>query len=315
MGAYRSDTNRVPAKSSLPRLNAVPASRSRGAVLKVRLYLVLGLLVLCALMGVASTVAWIVSRPAPSALTPRDVLPRGVGIAEVVARAWLAGDPIPVPAVPELDVPQGRSGSMPVSTFAWEGYTKEQLPPPNGTTYEVHRFLFTTPYATEDGTATRTLRISVPVATTPSGVLLAGLPVVDTPRFRPGEAKRFDYQDLGSESIPNTAEDEVGVWLSAWAADSRRELKQLSGDTGPGEYVGLGQFSVGNWQIVSAIPFSNDRWLVRVRAELVGPNGYATEMEMDITLAQASTTLPKIIGWGPAGSGIVEPDQVRIITE
>lgn len=271
--------------------------------------LVFGTLVFAALMGVIASAAWVFNRPAPVA--PVATQAEGRGIAELTARAWLSNQALPIPAAAAIGSVQKSETAYPVELFAWEGFTTSALP--TGLAFEFHYFLFTSPTIDAEGKPVRrTLRITVPIVLTESGPVLGALPSIDAPALATTTAVQFDYGDLKPRDLPAAAREQLERWATHWAADQRDQLKLLTGDqTGGVEYVGLGGFTVSQVRVINALAFEGDEWLVRTRLSLVGANEYRTEMDMDVTIGSGSTGLPQIIGWGPAGIGIVSPEQIR----
>ena len=296
-----------------PRLTAIPATRSRLPVLQLRLALVLGSLVLSAVMGVVSTIAWIGNKP--PALDLRGAVAYGRAVAEVAAESWLDGKSVALPVLDGIELPQDGK-MLPHGSVVWEGFTRESLP--NGLVYERHTFLTTINGVGEDGEPNlKLLRVAVSVAF-PNGAqaVLASLPSLESVDNR-SSSKVFDYSDLQTEDIPGSVQAQLQKWANAYATDDRSNLQQITGDSTPKvEYVGLGGFIAGTPSVIAALPagetdYGSDTWLVRSRVPLSGANGFSSEIEMDLTVVEASSGLPRIVGWGPAGSGLRGPIETR----
>lgn len=304
--------------SAEPRLTAVPAARSRLPVLQIRLAAVLGSLLLAAVMGIVSTVAWMTNQPP----TPdyRLALPQGKAVAELAAVGWLEGTPLVVPALENVTLPDSP-GKFVYTNFTWEGFNTDVLP--NGFPYELHRFIVSQPIQVDSTrTSNRLLRLTVAVMLSGGKGYLAAVPAIEPVDMR-GVRGVFDYSDVSDNALPGGAQAQVEKWASSWASDNRDQLKLLTGDTTAGiEYPGLGGFTATQTIVENALPAGNtviggltyyDAYLVRVRISLTGSgaNQFMTESEMDLTVVNASSGLPLIIGWGPAGAGLRGPADTR----
>ena len=297
-----------------PRLTAVPAARSRMPLLQIRVAVILGSLVAAALLGLVSTVAWIANKPQPADLGP--VTTYGRGLAEVAANSWLDGTPLAVATLNNVTL---KTGSALVhGPIAWDGFSRSSLPAPSGLVYERHRFVTTIAGLDDKGKQTwRPVMLTVTVAfPTSSSPVLASLPSLESVTTA-GSGKVFDYTDLSDKQLPSGASAQLQSWVQYWVTDNRAQLKQLTGDGQPGAvYVGLGGFANGELSVVSSLPagatqYGQDTWLVRARVRLIGANEYSQEMEMDLTVIDASSGLPRVIGWGPAGVGLRGPNETR----
>jgi hypothetical protein len=296
-----------------PRLTAVPATRSRLPVLQLRLALVLGSLVLSAVMGIISTIAWIGNKPAPVDL--RGAQAYGQAVAQIAAQSWLDGKSVTLPVLESVVIPPTGPG-LPHGPVVWEGFTRESNS--SGLVFERHTFLTTVNGVDENGDPTMTLlRVAVSVAFPgTSQAALAALPSLEPVDDRASD-KVFDYSDLELDDLPNEVSPQLVEWAKAYAADDRANLKQLTGDSAGGvEYVGLGGFVAEEPNVIAALPagdtsYGSDTWLLRARIPLQGANGFTSEIEMDLTVVEASSGLPRIVGWGPAGVGLRGPNETR----
>ena len=298
-----------------PKLSAVPASRSKLPILKIRLYLVIGVLGLSSLMGMFSTVAWILNKP--QAVDTSSNVPYGKGLAELTVNSWLDGVGIYANQLDNVDI--RNSKALPHGKVVWDSFTRKSLPAPSNLLYEVHTFMTTIESLDTDGNAVSAATyISVAVAFPGSGEAY----IASMPSFRKipvaESSAVFDYTDLSSLSVPNNANKQVKAWASAFAEDDRDQLKLLSGDTIEGyQYLGMGGFKVGSVVVESAMNSGNttygaDTWLVRVRINLISADLFNQDTEMDLTIVNGSSGLPKIIGYGPAGSGLMSEAETRV---
>lgn len=301
---------------SKKRLTAVPAKRSSAPVLQIRLILVLGSLLLAAVAGVVSTFAWLsLSIPEPD-LT--KALPEGKAVAEIAAKDWLNGEVLSVPSS-GIELPKSAN-PLPYSALSWDGFTTSSLP--SGVVYELHSFSLQLVEPSPDGKSTvkRNMILTVPVSLNSEGdPIIVGFPYMEQSSTKPEEII-FDYTDVASGALPGGASEQITKWAQSWASDNREQLKLLTGDTTGGvEYRGIGGFAPDRVQILNAVPggnnsYGSDTYLVRVRIFLSSSsaNKFTTATELDLTLADASSGLPKIVGWGPAGKGLSGPQDTRI---
>lgn len=302
------------------RLTAVPAKRSSAPILQIRLFIVLGTLVIAAIAGLVSFFAWMsLSIPEPD-LT--KALPEGKSLSEIAARDWLDGRESTLPAIEGLSLPKSDN-PLPYSSLVWDSFTKGSLP--SGFPFELHSFTVQLVEGTDrDGkNIVKSMLMVVPVSFNSDGdPLLAGLPYLEQISTKEAEII-FDYSDVGSAPLPTGATTQISKWAQSWADDSREQLKLLTGDTAPGiEYKGLGGFVADRVQIINALPAGNtiygsDTFLVRVRVFISSnsANKFSTATDLDLTVTDASSGLPKIVGWGSAAKGLLGPQETRVIVE
>lgn len=305
------DVNTPGPSSRLPRLTAVPAARSRAAVLKVRFYVLLGGLFSVAAIGMFSAFAWLTYNPAipdPTAATPQ-----GQALATIVTEAFLAGEALPVPAAANIALTVGPPVEV-HGPVVWDRFYSFSLA---AARMESHRFLFNRRIPDQGGQpAYELMELTVLIA-----IPADGNPVLAAqPQFAPASwvssGVVTDYSDIDSPPLPATGRDQIKAWSLAWAAADAEKLKLLTGDPTPGvRYVGLGGYTAEDVIVVSALLAGEDSYLVRVRLVLKGANESTLEMDMDLTVKSASSGLPNIVGWGPAGSGVLTPADVRVSAE
>jgi hypothetical protein len=301
----------------LPRLTAVPAARSRAAVLKVRFWAVFGALVFSSAVGIFAAVSFLTFKP--PVVDVDATKPLGLAVAELAAHDFVTGGALRLPTVPGQD-PTQTAPIESTGPLAWQGFSRYRLP--NGTPVESHRFLFyrTVQPATPPPTGAsvrpvyQLMELSVLVAVPPdTNPILAARPYMEPAVFADAELVT-DLTDFRlAAPLPDTALDQIRSWAQAWAADDSEKLKLITGDqTARVRYVGLGGYSLAEIRILSAAKFADDTFLARVRIVLGGANESILEMDMDLTITAASTGLPKVSGWGPAGSGLRTPADVRV---
>ena len=298
-----------------PKLTAIPASRSKLPILKVRLALVLSILLFSSAMGVVSTVAWFVNKPAK--VQSETPVPYGKGLAELAVISWLDGRELGGNKFDSFQIKNSKP--LTHGPVVWDGFIRKTLPPPSNLVYENHKFITTIPMANDEG-ATVMTPIYVIVAVAFPGTAepyVASMPSLR----RVSEALSsavFDYSDLPQENLPSSAVKQVTSWAEAFASDNRDQLKLLTGDTTPGyQFMGLGGFKAQDVSIKSSIysgntAYGNDTWLVRVRFTLVSANLFNQDTEMDLTIVDGSSGLPKIAGYGPAGAGLRSSSDTRV---
>ena len=292
-------------------MTAVPAARSRLPILQIRLAVVLGTLLFSSIMGLVSTVAWLSNKPEPVDL--RGAMAYGRSIAETAAYEWLSGRTISVPTLSNVDLPSS-SKPLKFTDLSWEGFARESLP--TGLIYERHTFLTTIESSNDLGY--KPIKVMVVVGF-PRGqdAYLAALPSF-TPLTQVPVNKVFDYSDLETANLPGNVYEQLVKWAKAYASDERETLKLLAGDSADGiEYVGIGEFNVSNIKVIASVPagdtgYGTDTWLVRVMLTLNNSSGFKTESEMDVTVTEASSGLPRIVGWSGAGAGIKGANDTRI---
>ena len=284
-------------------------------ILKIRLALVLGGLSMSALLGLVSTLAWLTNNPPVQDVA--SMQPKGKGLAEIVAESWLGGRPVLVPVLKDVALPESKV-PMVYSDLTWEGYVSRTLP--SGVVYELHRMLVLFPFTLDNGEkSNRVMRVYVTIALGADGKpYLATMPSLAAVDMRDGQG-RVDYTDLSPKDLPSSAIEQIDAWATAWSEDDRDQLKLLTGDITSGiEYTGLGGFSSEGSQVIAGLPagetiYGTDTYLVRVRISLTagGANQYITETDMDLTMIDTTTGLPRIVGWGPAGAGLRGPSETR----
>lgn len=312
--------NGLEQQGGLPRLTAVPAARSKAAVLKVRFWLIMAALLSCSATGLFAAVSFLTFDP--EVVNVDDAKPRGRAIAELAANDFLYGGVFQVPQIPGQDPPSGSNVDI-AGSVMWDGFSRYSLP--NGAPVERHRFLFHRILRNATNTALPgdvaaeevsyqlmelTVLVAVPVDTNP---VLAARPYMSPAVYADAEIIA-DYSDFQlAAPLPAGSVQQIASWGAAWAADDSEKLKLLTGDpTANVRYVGLGGYVFKEIRVLSASDYGEDSFLVRARIVLGGANESILEMDMDLTISEASTGLPKVSGWGPAGSGLRVPADVRV---
>jgi len=303
--------------SQLPKLTGIPAARSKAPVLKIRFYLILSLLLACAGIGLFAGVALLTAEPPPDF----QQTPRGRGVADVAATYFVSGVPSDVDLLITTteNVTFTPSGSMDVLTFpAWDRVEFTEF---NLGSFERHVYLLVLPEVFFDQERNREIVLGVPKelhvlvsVTDNEPPALAALPFLTSQVDTRAVESRGDYSNSDQTRLPATAQEVLRRWAEAWVTDNREELRSISGDNRPGfEFPGLGNHTLGSLSLVSQVATTQgDIWLVRARVGLVSANGTQRNIELDITVAEASTQLPRVVGWGPPGVGIQSTEDVRV---
>lgn len=293
----------------LPRLTArMRSHKSSQAVVNARFYSLLGLLLFAASAGLLSMFAWFTNTPpAPNLL---EAQPKGKAVAELTAAAVLAGRPLPVPlastvATSDEGVVVGNATPLRAQDLVWAGFTPEVTA---GIPLERHNFEFTVPKDLENPrTGTWRYRlvvvVLVPVGDEP---MLGAMPYIESVADATTRLP-FDYGAAsGVSQVPDALRSRLADWASYWASDDRARLQSTTGDNRTSvEYLGLGGFVSTDISVLAALPQESGNWLLRVRVALTGPNGFGTEVDMDVTVAGVNQASPQVVAWGPAGSGVL----------
>ena len=296
-------------KTKVPLLTArMRSHKSSQAVVNTRFYLIFGSLVIAAAAGLLASFAWMTnSTPQPDLMKAQ---PKGKAIAELTASAVLAGRPLNVPMAKtvfssEEGIRVGSGLPMPVVDLVWSGFSKDQI---QNIPYEFHSFEVVSsidPKNVLAGTVRYTLIVVVlvPENQTP---MLGALPYFTLPT-ESGERIAFDYGGNQFVSkVPASVNSRLEDWASYYASDDRDRLQSTTPDGRTEvEYKGLGGFTSSGVSILGALPQQSGPWLLRIRVQLVGANGFNTEVDMDITIDGVNQAAPQIVAWGPAGSGVL----------
>lgn len=260
----RSDTPNMPRAP----WSAIPAARSSLPVLKIRLFLVLGSLLLAAALGIVSTVAWLTRPPAGGGGAPT---PHALGFATTIATNYLTDHPVSLMngivsgLNPSLGHPTRPDFGLPVTSFAYDTFVTGPNP-----VYINGDFLET--YYFDVETTRANYLLAVPVDVTPTGNSLAAyptlLPYVNlSPSFPSGPPSTYgiysatdntsagvidyshDTNPVGCSGCTNSLSTPVTSIISQWAADFTSNSSQAQADlqknvvgdasASPGTYIGL----------------------------------------------------------------------------
>jgi hypothetical protein len=284
-----------------PNWTAVPAMRSTLPVLRLRLYVVLGSLLAAAAAGVFAFMSWVSYLPPEPDLS--SAVPKVSAIALTAAEDYLAGRPARFPVADGID-PDFRPDDVDPMPFPYlslaQGSWRRELV--TGRLVETHSFLVVT--------AERAYTLTVAVALDGSVATLAAYPTLTPALVNPGKpAPALEYQGVDSlvESIPTPVSDVLAEWAAAYAADDVQALQVIVGDrtAQAGAYRGLGGFTLATQPVIRSAVATVDGYVVRVRLVLSATSADGVQMstDIDVLVQQPNTTLPKVVAWGPAGTG------------
>lgn len=276
----------------------------------------LGLLLLSSLAGLASMAAWVSSNASPQQAAQPRTDPVATSTAAVIADRYVSGEPLQgIPVVEGVSF--SSDGISVLSAPQWAGWNTQTI---DGGTFERHLFDV---YRQLNGEIIP-YRISVLLSVDPSGGMLPALAAAPYVRRMPSAASGSpsDYRTRvdPQRTLPGAARERISLWAGAWASGDSEALKVLTGDPAAGvTYIGLGGYIVAGVSIISAVPVSaEDAWLARVRLVLedpllsgFSPSGHRMTVDLDVTVAAASSGNPRVVGWGAAGVGPRGPEYVR----
>jgi len=297
---------------------AVPREFSSPRRFNRRFRLLLGTVLLAAVSGPIGCVAAVANRPQEETPT---LQPQHADFAAVVANSYLDGQPLPVPVADGLSAAAGRdTPNDPNASLA-----TEIVPQPIAHTWvismgadvvtipvgessqrivETHRYLV--------GAAGGPFVLAVPVVQTPGGAPALGAVPASEP-FVPDESAAdlasLDWSAAYETDQPSdTLKQRIGEWATAFAADDRRQLLEITGDSRNGvQYVGLGDWQVvGEPQVGGLFTRSDGAAGTHVEIGLVAVADPAvtTRVSFDLLVRHADDPLPQIVAWGPAGGAL-----------
>lgn len=294
------------------RLTGKPKEISSAPMIRIKFFIILGVLGLGFVMGPLAMLVAVTNQPEPLPEIPEQ--PEGRWVAELAADAYLNGADAPVPAATDVDVSFGRNESnrtpFGATERVWQKFTSYNL---SGRTYELHTF------AVMRDNKANPVQLTVPVLLTDDGPVLGSPPTLTTLRTAAGQRQPpLTYQDLPQADLAGEARQElqttVTEWAQAYAAGNQRALYDLTGDNDLNHvYDGLGGFAVvdGSVRILSQVaPGDDTRLFVRVRMTITQPGTaegeqppFTATSDVDLLVLDHRTGDPKVAAWGPAGTG------------
>ena len=297
---------------------AVPREFSSPRRFNRRFRLLLGTVLLAAVSGPIGCVAAVANRPQEETPT---LQPQHADFAAVVANSYLDGQPLPVPVADGLSAAAGRdTPNDPNASLA-----TEIVPQPIAHTWvismgadvvtipvgessqrivETHRYLV--------GAAGGPFVLAVPVIQTPGGApALGAVPAIEpfVPDESAADLASLDWSAAYETDQPSdTLKQRIGEWATAFAADDRRQLLEITGDSRNGvQYVGLGDWQVvGEPQVGGLFTRSDGAAGTHVEIGLVAVADPAvtTRVSFDLLVRHADDPLPQVVAWGPAGGAL-----------
>jgi hypothetical protein len=246
---------------------AIPAARSSAAGLKIRLYAIIGVLLLAAACGIFSAIAW-AGHEVP--IVTGSPEPHALGLATTVANDFFNGttlsypDPTASGVSPALGHP-ARASRLPVTSITFDYFATGPNP-----TYIDGDFLET--YYFDVTAPSGDYQLAVPMDVTSSGSTLAAypalLPLVNAgPSYSSGPAGAYslysaapaaqavaidystDTNPIGCATCTSTIPTPVSSVIAQWAADFTSNTSQAQSDlqanvvadasASPGDYVGV----------------------------------------------------------------------------
>lgn len=283
--------------SSRIRWSAIPAARSSNAVLKTRLWLVLGALIFSSIAGTLSFFAWMANQPEPPPEIPP--VPVAVDFASSALYDWLAGGGTGLPASESVNETLGGN-DLPlggVEGVSWAGFEPVTE---GGRRFELHRFLLA-------GDPPQQLTVVVEI--TKAGPVLATEPALEPFTDVGAPTPAADRSESESARFASDAgQRAISEWAGAFGADNRERLRELTGDLEDRTYVGLGGLSANDVLVRSVVDGPEGTDLARVtvtfsRGEQGEAGVWQGAVSYDVLIVDGDTANPRVVAWGPPGSG------------
>ena len=291
---------------------AVPAARSSASVLKIRLWLVLGTLLACAALGLFSGLAWISGSTGTSSAPAQ---PAATGFATTIAGDYVAGRTTVLPVAAGLSQNlgltrvAGASGpALDVTMLAPEGVTFTMPATTGGRYLETHHYLVET-----TGTPPVLYNLAVVVDITHPQPVLAAYPTL-SPKSFTGSAAALDYgggpSTQWATALPASVTTAVNQWATAFIKNDQAGLQQLVGDPSAavGAFRGLRGMTPASATPATVVggytgSLGADVLHVSLAMTPSGANGITMSSDYDLLVNSPGTTTPKVVAWGPPGSG------------
>jgi hypothetical protein len=305
------------------RRDALPRQISSKRRASVRNTLIAGAIVVGALLGIPALVlASQASTVANNAMTAAQdrAEPLHRPFAEVVAARWAAGS-LALPTAGEAYVDFGRppleetvvedlnlnesqlvDGRVPIEVLSVTWHSAQFHTDTANNVSEIHRML----------------------VSSPTGLWWLVIPIVQVPdNNQPalGARPHLEPYLIGADidtvvplgwatgmvpvpTVDQNVIDRITEWAEAYAADNRRALYELTGDSRPDiEYAGLPGFTLAAASVESAATIDAVTMVVRVTLTLLGRGGVQFSSDYDVLVGGYGQPLPSILAWGPPGIG------------
>lgn len=271
-------------------------------MLQIRLYALVGSLLLAATAGLFAFFSWTTYTPPSQSLA--GAFPQAAEVAVSAAENFLDGRTVEFAVAADIE-PDFRGGSGTavaldhdeLSAVSWR---REDIA---GRLVETHKFLVTT-----DGPD---YILSVVVALDGEVPTLAAYPSLSPAFTDPGRpAAPLEYQDsqlaIDPATVAGPVKETVESWATAYVTNDLEALRVVVGDptAQAGDYRGLGGFTLTDVELRSAVN-TNNGLVLRVRLVMTStsPNGARISNDFDLLVQGESTTLPTVVAWGQPGSG------------
>lgn len=280
-----------------PSWTAIPAARSSLPILTLRLYALLGTLVLAACLGVVSTIAWTTADPPVVDFAAARPLAQAHALS--IAESWVSGTATSLPVADGVDARFNEQGDGGMNI------TVRSLSPFRWVRDTVQGRVVETQYVLVDAVESD-LIVAVPFVFDKGTPVLAAYPSL-SPAPIVAPTSPLEYQDVPAlDSIPAPIRERVAEWGSAYGRNDGAELRDLADDRAAtqAQYRGIGGLRLlSTPDIRTAIPTSTGL-VLRVRFTYQGEGGGAgLSMDMDMLITAADSFTPRIVAWGPAGTG------------
>lgn len=281
-----------------PDWSAVPAERSSRVSLRSRQRLIVGGVLAAAAAGPLALLLTLASGSSAQPAADGGSLSTAHAYARIVAQDYLAGRSTVVPVARNINPTMGHSNDSPSLSVQAMTDGAVQAGVDGSQSYSVHHFTVQT--------SGRLFDLAVTMVQGANGPVLGAHPSLLAVGGEPGTVPAMDYGD--SPDKINGAPDgplveQVNKWAAAYAAGDSDSLKALV--DGAGTYLGLGGFKVdGAAAVVNSVENQDGTVVVRAKVPLVAASNPALTFyaEYDL-LVQPDGELPKVLAWGPAGSG------------
>jgi len=307
------------------RFTAIPAARSSAKVLRIRLFLVFTVLGITCLSGIFAGYSYLSFEP--EYVDVYAAVPLARAEATVVAEAFMNGTMYSVSVTENMAATFAETKFTKidkVGPIVWAGFERKNsiIPTVDTHTVEIHRFVYVRPITTVvDGQSFESVQqmtlhilmyipLYVDVRFPPA---LAALPSIGSGEiFQVGET--LDYSDKET-SLSTEVVVKLEAWGKYWAEGNQAGLKEVSGDDDreSTRYAHLGGYTLDSLEVMGLVVGRGGTInVVRARLVLIGANGSILNTDMDVTVTKADTGLPEVVGWGPAGAGVLALEDVRL---
>jgi hypothetical protein len=267
-------------------------------MLQIRLYAMLALLGLAALLGVFSSFAWLTA-DAP-VVDFSGTRPYAEGQALVVADAWVNGRTLSLPVAEGIDARFGSNSQggvkFTVNSISSAGWSRDY----------VESRLIETQYVLVDANELD-MMLAIPFSVETGVPVLVAYPSI-SPTKLASQLPALEYQEVPGalETIPTPVRERVVQWASAYAAGSGTDLRNLANDVNASgdQYRGIGALTVLTPPELKVAIQTGTGLVIRVRMNLGlpgAPSGFMTDL--DVLVIAETTQTPYVVAWGQAGSG------------